>query len=109
MVHEKIINSVEEVIIISPRGEFKTKARIDTGAYRTSVDKDFVLSLGLKILDNKVMVRSASGRQERSLCELEFELKGVKIKTISSVSERKHMKYKMIIGRKDLKNFLVKP
>ncbi len=106
---KKIICSVEKITIFTSKGSFQIKARIDTGAYRTSIDKEFAEFIGVNFLEKKIKMRSASGRQERRLCKLEFELCGERIESEASISERKHMKYKAIIGRRDLKNFLVKP
>lgn len=56
-----------------------------------------------------VAIYSGSGTSIRPLIPLEFELAGQKIKTKATVAERKNLTYAMIVGRKDLKRFLVDP
>lgn len=90
----------------------EVKAKIDTGAWRTSIDQDFAEELGLLEEDNVLWrrrVRSAMGKEERPVIGLTFWLGGKKVKTISSVAQRHGLRYKLIIGRKDLKGFLVEP
>jgi hypothetical protein len=41
--------------------------------------------------------------------ELVFWLRGKKIKTAANVSDRSNLRRPMIIGRRDLKGFLVNP
>lgn len=87
-------------------------AKIDTGAFSTSIDREFAEKLGL-LADEHVLLtrtfRSALGEEKRRLIEVDFTLKGKRIKTCASVTKRSHLAYNMIIGRRDLKGFLVDP
>ena len=60
------------------------------------------------IVDTAI-IHSASGTTWRIMVPLSFYISGVKVDTKASVIERKNLKYPMIIGRKDLKDFLVDP
>jgi len=82
-------------------------AKIDTGAYRSSIDKELAGELGLREVGEKGF-RSSLGRERRKLVKLKFELAGKLIETEVSVADRSRMKYKMIVGRRDLKGFSVK-
>ena len=85
-------------------------AKIDTGAWRTTIDYSLAKQLGLNtkiVTRNKV--RGALGRQERPIIELSLTLHDKLIKTQAYLTDRSHMKYPMIIGRRDLKGFLVDP
>lgn len=108
--NKKIINVFEEIEILGPKKTIKTIAKIDTGAWRTSLDEDLAKELGLEVIENKfVKTLSSLGEQKRQLCKLVFRLAGEKIKTEASVAKRGELRHKIIIGRRDLKNFLINP
>lgn len=106
------IGIFEEVEVESFLGEKqKLKAKIDTGAFRSSVDEELAKKLGLLDLENilwEKTYRSALGREERKVIGLTFYLKGKKIKTQASVSDRSKLKRPMIVGRRDLLGFSVR-
>lgn len=105
----KVINSVETVALKGEADELVIEAKIDTGAFRSSIDSDLANNLGLKYATEKVYVKSASGEKMRNTVHLTFELAGKKIKTIASVADRSKLTYPLIVGRRDLKGFLVSP
>ncbi|MDO8452926.1 MAG: sugar-transfer associated ATP-grasp domain-containing protein, partial [bacterium] len=109
----RTIRTVEEVKIRTQKGEkVVVNARVDTGAVNTSIDADFAKEIGVydkeKILWHKRMV-SALGIERRPIISLTYWLAGRKIKTIASVARRNHLPYKVLIGRVDLKGFLINP
>ena len=112
---EKVNVGSNVLTVIQPvllRGKNKTKqiqAKLDTGAFRSSIDRNIMQDLGLEHGSNHVEVKSASGRGIRPTAHLTFDLAGRTIKTIVSIADRKHLKYPMIIGRNDLGGFVVKP
>jgi len=110
-VGKKTVAVFEEIEVQSFVGEReKVKAKIDTGAFRTSIDHELARKLGLLNPENVILDRyykSALGREKRPLIELVFWLKGKKVKTAASVADRSKMKRPMIIGRRDLGGFLV--
>ena len=113
------------------------ECKIDTGAYRTSISQDLAVELGyqevidhfknLNIPDNlnitniheihksiqdksridTVVVSSSNGTSIRPIVNIEFKLEGVDIVSNATISERSNLKYPIIIGRRDLKYFLV--
>jgi len=85
------------------------KAKLDTGAYRSSIDTALVKELGLEINKETVFIKSASGRAYRPTAHVSFQLAGKKITSQVTVVDRSHMKYPMIVGRIDLKGFLIRP
>ena len=109
---QDIIGALEDIKIKGKGERVKILAKIDTGAWRTSIDKELARSLDLLRPDNVIRtkkVRSSLGKAERPIITLTYWLKGVKITTIAGVADRKNLKRKVIIGRRDLGRFLVKP
>lgn len=102
----------EEVEVDGFLGEKRTvRVKIDTGAFRTSIDEELAKEMGLLDPENilwEIGFRSALGREERKVVGITFWLKGKKIKTSASVSDRSQLKREMIIGRRDLLGFAVR-
>ena len=90
-------------------GSLTIPAKLDTGAFRTSIDENLVKELGYPILSKKIMVKSASGIGFRRTAKIKFKLEGRQISSIASVVDRSALQYKMIVGRKDLKGYLINP
>ncbi|MFC1727736.1 sugar-transfer associated ATP-grasp domain-containing protein [Patescibacteria group bacterium] len=109
----KILSIFEDVKIRgSDKKRIPVSAKIDTGAWRTSVDYKLARRLGLLRRENilwRKKVRSSIGKTSRPVINLTYFLAGRKIETIAGVSNREHMSYPLLIGRKDLTGFLVKP
>jgi hypothetical protein len=87
-------------------------AKIDTGAWRTSIDKTLAQELGLlgksNVLWSKTF-KSTLGTEKRPLINLRFYLAGRRINTIASVADRSRLRRPLIIGRRDLVGFSVNP
>ncbi len=108
---KKVIGIFESVKIVSSQGKtIELIAKIDTGAYRTSLDRAIAEKLKLKKSPRpaKKFV-SSLGKEEREFVGVEFNLAGQPIKTEASVTDRLLLRYDMIVGRRDLKNFLIDP
>jgi alpha-L-glutamate ligase-like protein len=103
----KTVKVFEKIRIKSKKGK-KTivPAKIDTGAWRTSISQKLAQDLGLLEKDNILWtktVKSSLGKQERPVINLTFWLAGRKIQTPASVAKRGYLKFPVIIGRKNLK------
>lgn len=105
----KILSLIEKIQIKGENGQMEVEAKVDSGAFRTSLDRKLVEELGLKTLSKKVFVKAASGQQYRHAVRIDYTIAGKKIQTIASVAQRSHLKYPVIIGRKDMKGFLINP
>ena len=109
----KTISATEEVTIKAfDKRKVKVAAKIDTGAWRTSISSTLAGELGLLDRTNILWtkkVKSSFGDQERPVIGLTFWLAGRKIITPASVAKRASLKYPIIIGRKNLKGFIVNP
>ncbi len=106
----KIIGAREEIIIYGTNKEkYTTFAKIDTGAYRTSIAQSLADKLELTNILKYKKVRGALGKQERPIIDLVFDLDREKVRTEAFIASREEMKHDVIIGRRDLKKFLVDP
>lgn len=106
---KKVLSVIEPVNILTNGIAHTYQAKLDTGAYRTSIDLSVANALELPISEKQFDVVSASGRQTRASVRVQFELSGKKISTIATVTNRSHMRFPMIIGRRDLVGFYVNP
>lgn len=106
-----IIGLTEDIKISGPNGDKKViKARIDTGATRSSVDKKLAEELNLGPVTRTKLVKQALGGTIRPIIMVEFELAGKKLKEEFTIADRSHMKYRVLIGQNALNNgFLIDP
>ncbi|MCX6705447.1 MAG: hypothetical protein NT162_03900, partial [Candidatus Woesebacteria bacterium] len=98
-------------IVLHDKHNVEVMAKIDTGAWRSSIDKTFAEKNGLLRKDNILwtkVFKSSLGTEERPVINLSFYLAGRRINTIASVANRGGLKKVCIIGRRDLQGFLVK-
>ncbi len=109
---DSIINNYENIILKNNQNNWEILAKIDTGADYSSLDLTLAKKLDLlnkkKYLGN-VFIKNSNGITKREMYWTEIILKNKKRKIIFNPIDRKNLTYKMIIGRADLKNFLIKP
>ena len=103
-----ILNRIERVVLENKDKRLEILAKIDTGADRTSIDKELVKELNFKILDKKKKIRAAGKKEIRNLVKVKYKLKKRWINSIANVADRSNMSYKMIIGWKDIKGCVIK-
>jgi len=101
----------EEVQIMDSQGNFQPiHAKIDTGAWRTAIDIGLAAKLGIdKPVISQKEARGALGVQMRPVVDVQLKIKNHLIKTNMSLADRAHMNFPILIGRRDLKGFLVDP
>lgn len=111
---EKQVVGVYETVGVKPDvgNRIEIVAKIDTGARGTSIDEKLANELGLlkpeHILWEK-KYKSALGEEIRRVIEVDFRLRGRRIKAKASVTKRHTLRFQMIIGRRDLEGFIVNP
>lgn len=109
----KTIKAVEEIKIVDAYGKkHKILAKIDTGAWSSAIDRQLARDLGILKKDNILWYKkkmSALGEEERPVLPATFYLAGRKISTHFTVSDRKVLRYQVLIGRTDLQGFLISP
>ena len=91
--------------------ELKIKAKVDTGASKSSISKSLVKKLNLGPVKKTTTVKSALGREERNVIKIPIKLKGKRLKAFFSIADRRHMSYDVLLGQNILKlgKFLVDP
>lgn len=109
----RTIGVFETVDVFAASGEqVAVKAKVDTGADRTSIDKTLAESLGLLDPENvlyTVKVDNALGKQqERQVVGIRYVLGGKEIESTASVTDRSHLKRPMLVGRRDLKGYTLR-
>ena len=107
----KAVGAYEDVEVWGNNGERRVvRAKIDTGADSSSIDKTLAGELGLLDTDNflyNTHFESALGRTMRQVVGIRYVMAGRKMKSRVSVAERSKVKYKMLIGKRDLKDFVI--
>lgn len=141
---KKIIGTVEKVKLIGKDGkEIEVEAKIDTGAYSTSIDTALAKELdfssvldyfekiekptsfsreqvkqieedlrkkhlaGHEDLEDIVVIYSPSGVTIRPKVKIKLLIDNLEIISKANIVERTELKYPMIIGKRDLKKFLI--
>jgi len=111
----RMVSSFEPVKVktgLKKPSKVELSAKLDTGAFRSSIDKATAKKLGLLNKNNILYYRhyrSSMGRgHRRPVIGLTFWLKGQKIVTAVNVTNRQALNKKFLIGRRDLKNFIIK-
>ena len=86
------------------------KAKIDTGATKSSIDTNLAAKLRLGPVIKSKLIKSAHGSKLRPIIEATIELAGNVIKSEFTLADRAHMKYSILIGQNILKHgFLIDP
>lgn len=107
----RTVGAVEEIELLGLNGvKEMVKAKVDTGANMSSIDRDLADKLGLLEVENKLYEDyffSSLGRKKREIVGVKYIMAGKKVKSMASVSLRSKMKHKFLVGKRDLKQFAV--
>ncbi|MEA3273297.1 MAG: sugar-transfer associated ATP-grasp domain-containing protein [Patescibacteria group bacterium] len=135
MTGKKVLGIFENVIIANPHSNLseEVEAKIDTGAYSSSISSDLAIKLGYEkivkkfnnvdhnngstksdsfhspLLASVVSVYSAHGKTIRPKVVIKLTLGGVTFETLATIAERVDLKYRVLIGRRDSRKFIVDP
>jgi len=108
-----VVGIFERVYIRNGKKKWiEVQAKIDTGARSTSIDQSLALELGLLTPENVLWtkkVKNSLGIEERTLIALTMKLKNRVIRTRANLTNRTQLRRQFLIGRRDLKDFVVDP
>lgn len=87
------------------------KAKIDTGADSSSIDKKLLEKLGDKQISSHKIIKSALGKTKRATVRLEVTFQGKKFIENFSIADRSNLRYKILVGKDILQKegFLIDP
>ena len=106
-----IIGLTEKVTVMGVEKKRKIIARIDTGADICSMDINLAKRLNLGPVEKMKKIKSAHGIKKRPVVRGRIEIAKRKFSKVRfTLADRKHLKYKMLIGKNILrKGFLIDP
>jgi len=93
----RLMIGLEETIVLENGKRYK--AKIDTGADSSSIDKELAKSLGNKEIVSHKFVRSALGRHKRPMVNLKVQFQGIEFNENFSISDRSNLRFKILIGK----------
>ena len=110
---KRVVRLVERVWVMGPGGEEKVRAKVDTGADRTTVDRKLAerLKLGPTLTEVTIKASAGSQRVQRPVVDARVTLAGKEFDLKVGVADRSQMKYLVIVGRDVLRSgfFLIDP
>ena len=98
-----VVGLVEEVTLSTGTASKTVKARIDTGATKSSIDMKLAEQLKLGPVLEKRMVRSAHGSTVRPVVKARLRINGIELEEEFNLAGREHMTYPVLIGQNILK------
>lgn len=98
---KQLINTKENIEVIQKKGTIRLKAKVDTTRNVSVLDEETALKNGL--------LESSDYDDEKSTLKINFSLKNKRIKTVVELEKISDKECAMILGCRDLKDFLVSP
>jgi len=107
---KKIIGLTEFITLIGESKKKRVKAKIDTGADKSSIDLKLAADLKLGPVVKTRLIKSASGNLMRPIIRTKVIFAGEERDVYFTMADRKHLKYRVLIGKNILKKgFLIDP
>lgn len=104
-----VLSINQEAVIYYKDKSITTRAKMDTGAKRSSIDKKLLDEIGIPLTGEYVHISSASGSGYRPTANITVGIGGKKRTVVATVADRSHLTFPMLIGHQDMKGFLIKP
>lgn len=104
--HNKtIIGRTVSLILINNNISIEIIAKVDTGAYSSSISMCLFEKLG-QMEETKIeVIKSAIGESTRQFYKLKLSNNQICVESEINLSDRTNMKFDMILGRKDISKF----
>ena len=104
------LGATEQVVLVNEENseEVETLARIDTGAFYTSIGQDLADEIGIDTENAETInARSTLGEESRPLVGVTMRIAGQERNIRATVADRSDVADRMLIGRQDLTGFAV--
>lgn len=106
-----VVSLIEHINIYGNNNKRKRiKARIDSGAEKSSIDARLAAELHLGPIIKRRLITSAHGKTIRPVMEAKIKIQGKEMVSEFTIADRSHMRYKALVGQDILKKgFLIDP
>ncbi|MBN1175902.1 ATP-dependent zinc protease [Candidatus Woesearchaeota archaeon] len=106
-----IIGLIEPVMLQGKKQNAIFKAKVDTGATKSSIDESLVPVLGLGPIIGETTVKNANGTEKRGFVDITVEIAGHTVTEHFTIANRTHMRFPILIGKNILRKggFLIDP
>jgi hypothetical protein len=98
-----IVGLTEEITIFGAKKPRKVAGKIDTGASQSSIDTDLATKMNLGPIISAKVIRSSHGTTLRAVVRAEIKFGRKRIRAKFNIADRRHMRYKMLLGVNILK------
>ncbi len=107
----KVIGLVEPVVVYGRNSVKTILARVDTGATKSAIDVNLAALLELGPIKATKLVKSSEGKSIRPVVTTKISIGGEGAEADFTISSRRRMKYKLLIGQDVLKqgHFVIDP
>ena len=99
----KIIGLVVDIVIKGKKAQKKVKAKVDSGAFRSSICKSLIDIIGCPAVIKEVTVKSPMKKEKRPLVNLSLKLDNKWANSTFTITKREEMRYKVLLGQNTLK------
>ena len=107
---KQIVGIIEDIIIYGNEKEVNLKAKIDTGATRSSIDLNLTKELGLGPVIRTKIIRSVEGSSTRPVINVKLKFADKIITEEFTIADRSKMRFPVLIGLNILKKgFIIDP
>jgi len=90
----------EYVDIVGETGEVSLRAKVDTGADKTSIDKGIAIRVGATLTGETYVTQYPTGVvRERQLIHVTIRVRGVLYDLEAVLDERSNMNFKVVLGK----------
>lgn len=105
----KVLSLVQKVMLAHKDKSMEIEAKIDTGNYRTIIDKKVAEELGLEPTGETVEIVRENQTMQTKLYKVTLTIAGKKATTGAIIEDRSNQRYPITIGRLNVRTFLLRP